>query len=107
MITGTGKTALQTGGETRFVVACNAKPATLVGHVKITFHPEGVIVNCGGGCGNARLKIVPQPRLPPAEDVPYTVVPDKINPPIGKAPSLLVRWDHELIYHDVYFLIDA
>ena len=33
---------------------------------------------------------VPPSELPPAPAVPYRVLPDKINPPWGLAPSLLV-----------------
>jgi hypothetical protein len=47
--TGAGKTALQTAGETRFVVDCKVNPAALAGHVKITLAPEGIIVSCGCG----------------------------------------------------------
>ena len=31
---------------------------------------------------------VPEAQLPPEYAVPYKVLPDKINPPIGLAPSL-------------------
>ena len=86
-ITGAGETVAQTAGETRFVVDCKVNPATLVGPVKITLAPEGVMVSRGGG--NVRLNIVPLPKLPPAIAVPNRVLPDKINPP-GKDPSLLV-----------------
>ena len=34
---------------------------------------------------------VPWPELPPAGAVPYSVLPDKINPARGLAPSLLVE----------------
>src|SRR5947208_669001 len=33
---------------------------------------------------------VPLPEVPPRTAVPYKVLPDKINPPNGRAPSLLV-----------------
>src|SRR5437660_12185042 len=33
------------------------------------------------------LNTVPFPALPPPSAVPYRVLPDKINPAIGKAPS--------------------
>ena len=39
MTTGQGESALQTAGETRFVVDCKVKPVALVGHVKMTFAP--------------------------------------------------------------------
>jgi hypothetical protein len=41
------ETTFQITGEIRFVVDSKLKPVTLVGHVKITFVPEGVIVSCG------------------------------------------------------------
>src|SRR2546425_2224200 len=86
--TGGGELVVQTAGETRFVVDCKRNPAASVGHVKITFAPEGIIVSCGSG--NERLNTVPQPELPPSLAVPYRVLPDKINPANGIAPSLLV-----------------
>src|SRR2546422_929483 len=36
-------------------------------------------------------KTVPAPELPPVFAVPYRVVPDKINPANGAAPSLPVK----------------
>ena len=57
MTIGPGETVVQTAGETRFMVDCKVNPATLVGHVKITFAAERMIVSCGGG--NKRLNIVP------------------------------------------------
>jgi len=81
--TGTGELVVQTAGETRFVVDCKVNPVALVGHVKITFAPEGMTVSCGGGTGNVRLNTVPLPKLPPAFAVPYRALPDKINPAIG------------------------
>ena len=69
-------------------VDCKVNPAKLVGHIKTTFDPERSIVSCG--CGNERLNIVPYPELPPLVDVPYRVLPDKINLASGEIPSLLV-----------------
>ena len=80
--TGAGELVVQTAGETRFVVDCKVNPAALVGHVKITLAPEGMMVSCGG-CGNERLNTVPLPELPPSYAVPYRVLPDKINPACG------------------------
>ena len=37
---------VQTAGETRLVVDCKLNPAALVGHAKITFVPERMIVSC-------------------------------------------------------------
>src|SRR5206468_9740787 len=37
---------------------------------------------------NERLNTVPRPELPPPCAVPYSVLPDKINPAYGKDPSL-------------------
>src|SRR5438874_730557 len=54
----------------------------------MTFVPEGTIVSCGR---NERLNTVPLPELPPCSAVAYRVLPAKINPPCGPAPSLLVR----------------
>src|SRR5437762_3495317 len=87
--TGPGETVLQTAVATRFVVNCKVNPVALVGHVKITFAPEGMIVSCGFVAGNERLNTVPLPELPPASAVPYKVSPDKTKPH-GFAPSLLV-----------------
>ena len=97
MTTGPGETVLQTAGETRFVVDCKMNPAASAGHVKMTFPPERTMVSCGGGGGGnerlntgPRLNTVPTPELPPLTAVPYRVLPDKINPAHGVAPSLLV-----------------
>src|ERR1039458_6833365 len=97
--TGPGETVLQTAGETRFVVACKVNTAALVGHVKTTFVPEGNMVRVGAGAltdPNVRLNTVPWPEMPPADAVPYRVLPDKINPADGGAPSLLVEEPIEL-----------
>ena len=64
MTTGAGETVVQTADDTRLVVDCNVKPVALVVHVKITFAPEGMILNCGG-TGSVRLNTVPLPELPP------------------------------------------
>ena len=91
-MTGPGETVLQTAGETRFVVDCKVNPAALVGHVKITFTPEEIMVSCGALTDpNEKLNTVPKPKLPPSSVVPYSVVPDKINPANGTVPSLLVK----------------
>jgi len=66
---------------------CKVNPAALVGHVKIIFAPERMVVSCGAT--NERLNAVPKPELPPIIVVPYRVLPDKSKPP-GVAPSLLV-----------------
>ena len=47
MTTGSEELVLQTAGETRFVVDCKVNPVALVGHVKITFAPEGMMDSCG------------------------------------------------------------
>ena len=62
--TGAGELVAQTG-ETRFVVDCKVKPVALVGHVKITFAPEGIKLSSG------RMKMLntvpfPEVRLPEA-----------------------------------------
>src|ERR1035437_8458731 len=91
---GPGETLLHTAGETRFVADCKVNPAASVGHVKITLAPEGTMVRVGAGAltdPNARLNTVPLPELPPKFAVPYRVLPDKINPASGLAPSLLVE----------------
>ena len=84
-----GETGVQTGGETRSVVDCKVNPAALVGHDKITFASEEmiVIVSCGG---MKRPNTVPELELPPLLVAPYKVLPNKINPVSGKPPSLLV-----------------
>jgi len=48
MMTGAGETVVQTADETGFVVDCKLNPTALVGHVKITLAPEGMLVRCGG-----------------------------------------------------------
>ena len=59
-MTGTGETVLQTADETRFVLDCKVNPAALVGHVKITLAPEGIMVSCGALTDpNERLNTVP------------------------------------------------
>ena len=46
--TGAGELVVQTADEPRFVVDCRVKPVALVGHVKITLAPEGIIVRRTG-----------------------------------------------------------
>ena len=67
--TGCVETLVQTAGERRLVVDWRARPAALVGHVKITSAPKGIIVSGGGG-GSVRLNTVPLPELPPPPAVP-------------------------------------
>ncbi len=69
-MTGAGETLLQTEGEAKFVVDCNVNPTALVGHVKTTFEPEEMMINCGGALTapadpSEKLNIVPLPELPP------------------------------------------
>ena len=87
---GSGELVVQTG-ETRFVADCKLNPVGLVGQVKITFPSEELIVSCGGMIGKEMLNIVPLPLAPPANAVPYSVLPDKIRLPFGPAPSLLMQ----------------
>src|SRR2546428_294993 len=49
------------------------------------YGPEGIMVSCGG---NERLNTVPFPELPPCFEVPYRVLPYKVNSANGLAPSL-------------------
>ena len=64
--TGAGETAFQATGETRLAVDCKLQPQALVGHVRITFAPEEVMVSSGALTGgNKRLNTVPYPELPP------------------------------------------
>ena len=72
---------------------CKMNPAALIGHVKITFVPEGMIVRCDPltlADPNDRLNTVPLPELPPYAVVPYRMLPDTTKPADGLAPSLLV-----------------
>ena len=46
--TGAGELVAQTADEPRLVVDCRVKPVALVGHVKTTLGPEGIIVRCTG-----------------------------------------------------------
>ena len=87
--TGTGVFVVQTG-ERRFVLHCKVSPVRLVGHARITFAPERKIVSGGGADDNVILNTVPLPEFPPEVVVPYRVLPKKINPAFGPAPSLLV-----------------
>ena len=82
--------ALQDADEARLVADNKVKPDELVGQVRITFPGMGVILSCGGAC-TARLNNVPLPHLPPLHAVPYKVFPDKSNPAVGFAPSILVE----------------
>jgi len=43
---GAGVLVVQTG-DTRFVVDCRVKPVALVGHVRMTLAPEGMMVSSG------------------------------------------------------------
>src|SRR4051812_17027595 len=79
--------SVQVTSEARFVVDCRVNPELLVGHAKTTFVPKRVIVSCGGG-GSERLNTMPLPALPPCVVVPYSVLPDKINPAYGATPPL-------------------
>src|ERR1039457_2752582 len=85
-----GETVFQPAGETRFVVACkvNVSGAGLVGHVDATLAAERLIASWGGE-GNKTQKNPPHTPLPkfaPAFGaVPYSVLPDKINPASGLA----------------------
>ena len=91
--TAAGETLLQTVVETKFVVDCKVNPAALVGHVKMTFVPEGNMVSVGAGAltdPNVRLNTVPLPELPPPIAVPNRVLPDKTKLPFGAPPSLLL-----------------
>ena len=83
--TAPGETVLQTAGEPRFVVDCKVNPAALAGQVKITLPPEGIMASCGNS--SERLNTVPSFELPPYIADPYRVLPDKINPATGEAPS--------------------
>jgi hypothetical protein len=67
--TGTGKTLVQTGGETRLLLDCK-KDVPPVGHVKTTFKPDGAMANCGGATANDRLNTVPDFQFPPNSVVP-------------------------------------
>lgn len=82
------ETAFQVTGESRFVADSKLKLVVLVGQVKTTLVPAGVMVSCG--CGNEKLNTVPSPELPPRAAVPYKVLPDIINKPAALLPSLLV-----------------
>ena len=69
------------------LIPLKSKPATLAGHVKMTFVPEELMDSCGV---NDSLNAVPLPELPPKAVIPYKVLPDKSRPAEGLAPSLLV-----------------
>ena len=92
--TGAGELVIQTAGETRFVVDCRVNPVALVGHVKMTFAPEGNMVSVAAAGAltdpNERLNIVPLPEPPPLYAVPYSELPDETNPACGLAPSPFV-----------------
>ena len=84
---GAGETISQTG-EARLVVDCSVKLMALVGQIKRTVSPAGMIVNCE--TGSEMLNTVPLPEVPPAAVVPYKVFPNKTRSAWGLAPSLLV-----------------
>ena len=86
--TGAAISLVQTNGESKFVVVCRANPVALAGHVKITAGPDRVMVNSGGP-DKERLNTMPVPLVPPPSAVPYRVLPDKISPASGCAPSML------------------
>jgi hypothetical protein len=44
-----GETALQAADEPRLVLDSKVNPVALVGHVKTTLAPEGMMVSCGVG----------------------------------------------------------
>ncbi len=77
MMTGAGKTLVQSARETRFVVDCKVKLVKLVGQVRMTFAPAGAMVSCAG---SEMLNIVPLPELPPGLAARYRGCP-KMNPP--------------------------
>ena len=81
-ITGAGRLVVQFP-DVRSVADCRvhpeySKPAKFVGHAKMTF--PAVVEMLNWGTGNEKLNIVPLPELPPQYVVPYSVLPDKINP---------------------------
>ena len=47
-MTGAGELVVQTADELRSVADCRVKPVALVGHVRITLAPEGIIVRHTG-----------------------------------------------------------
>src|SRR6266566_8885729 len=84
-----GETLVQNTGETRLVVDCKVNVVALVGQVRITLAPEGMIVSWGALTGpNERLNTVPLPAVAPPYAVPYRVWLEKIGPATGLAPSL-------------------
>ena len=68
---GPGETLVQIAGETGLVVDCKVNPVALVGQVRITLAPEGMIVSWGGLTEpNERLNTVPLPAVAPPYAVP-------------------------------------
>ena len=87
--TGAGRLVVQID-EARFVVDCSVKPVKLMGQVRTTFAPAGVIISCGGLIGpKPILNKVPLFALPPLAAVPYRLSPDIVKS-VGRAPSLFV-----------------
>src|SRR5579862_6436293 len=79
---------IQTAGAIRLVVDSKVKPVALVGQVRITLVPEGLMASSGGLMdANVKLKTVPYstlvPGLPPLYAVPYRVLPDRSNAAFG------------------------
>jgi len=95
--TGAGVTGVQTAGEARLVVDCSVKPAALVGQVKSTFAPAGLIVSCGRRTGNEMLNTVPPPKAPAVLAIPYSMFPDNIKP-TGAAPPMLVGYGGGIMF---------
>src|SRR5690349_4911529 len=85
---GPGETISQMAGGTRLVLDSKANPAASAGHLKTTSGPERAMLSCG--CGNERLNTVPASDAPHCFAVPNRILPDKVNPAKGLAPSLLV-----------------
>src|SRR5579862_4728029 len=95
MTTEAGKTVVQAAVEERFVVNFKVKPENVSAHVKITLPPDRTMANCGcGGLTELKeiLNTVPFPFVPPSLAVPYSVLPDKVKPASGLAPSLLLEF---------------
>ncbi len=61
MKTGSGETVVQTAGGVRSLVDCSVNPTGVLGQLRMTFVPAGVIVRSGLTTGRVMLKIVPLP----------------------------------------------
>src|ERR1035437_8191316 len=92
--TGAEETALQTVGETRFVVDCKVNPVALVGHLTITLAPERIMVSCGGDSGAVPTSATVCPPPAAMAVTPFKPAGTIDWPHSGKTPVLVFPAPH-------------